>query len=674
MYVNVALPVPLMQTFTYAVPSSLAQQAQPGTRALVPFRHRERIGLIMEQTETPPNITGRVKTLSELCDKSPLCDDIMLELLQWISRYYMAPIGEVCRAALPSAFFRRAALARKSRIGLAHMTDVETLDSVPIVFTAAQQQAIDHSQRLLGECLFHTTLLHGVTGSGKTEVYLATMEAAIKQGRQALFMLPEIGLTPQLLARVTAHFPDRVALYHSGLTEAQRVEQWLRLHTGAADICCGTRSAIFAPLHNLGCIIVDEEHDGAYKQEESPRYHARDVAVVRAKLSGALALLGSATPSLETYHNVERKKYHYLSLPDRPTGGPLPEVMLVDMRKEPTSNDASGLFSRPLLQALDANLQAGEQTILFLNRRGFSQLLLCRDCGAIFRCPDCDIALTLHRRVAELRCHYCEFSIPRPTTCRECGATHLKAMGSGTERIEDALLEHFPQVSIARFDRDTTTARGARQQLLRDMHSGKTEILIGTQMITKGHDFPGVTLVGIMQADLSLYLPDFRASERTFQLLTQVAGRAGRRNKPGRVIVQTFTPEHYSLLAAQSHNYMTFVAKEETHRRELGYPPYGKLINVRCTSNSESKAASFAQGLRDALSRVTVGGTLDVSIVGPAPAPRAKLAGRHRWQLLLKMKNAADMRKVSEAIATHTTNQTESGVQVAVDVDPLHLL
>lgn len=672
-FIHVAIAVPVHHPFTYRVPESLRAQCRPGSRVRVPFGTRERLGIVLAVDVEPPRGTA-CKDILGVCDPTPVLPPPLLALCTWISQYYAAPIGEACRAALPSPFLRKGRFPGASRLSPVHQSDHDFHPTQPIVLTAAQQQAIDTVGAALRTDTLQTYLLHGVTGSGKTEVYLELIAQTIASGKTAILLLPEIGLTPQLLSRVAARFGEVVAVYHSGLTDSQRIEQWHRMAQGIATICCGTRSALFAPLARVGCIILDEEHDASYKQEESPRYHARDAAVMRAKFEHAVVVLGSATPSLETFHNVQQKKYHYLSLPDRPNGILMPSITLVDMRKEPPSNDQSGLLSAALRQAIAETLARGEQSLLFLNRRGFASMLLCRACGHVYRCPNCDISLTVHRRAATLRCHYCEFALPRPTQCTQCASDFLKTMGSGTERIEGAIAEHFPTARLARLDSDTVKRRGVRSTMVRAMRRGEIDILIGTQMITKGHDFPGVTLVGVVQADLSLYLPDFRAAERTFQLLTQVAGRAGRSDRPGYVIIQTYTPEHYSLLCAQQHCYADFITAETAHRQDLGYPPFGRLINVRLSGNVDTKVSQYAEQLRANLDRALRGGHTPSGILGPSPSPMGKISGRHRWQLLIKSSGTQQSRHITAAIRTHADANAPSGVTVAIDVDPLHLL
>lgn len=671
-FVDIALPVPVHHSFTYALPAELAPLARPGMRVRVPFHRRELYGIITATNTKAPQ-HARCKDIHEICDEEPALSLHLLELGLWISRYYAAPIGEVCRAMLPAALMKKTKKSSSTRLAPAHEGQGDFGVAQPPTLTDEQATAAAAITTALRRRQFHTSLLQGVTGSGKTEVYFAAIAEALARDQHALLMLPEIGLTPQLLDRLYARFGEKVAVYHSGLTEAQRSIQWQRMITGEAQICCGTRSAVFAPLSKLSLIILDEEHDASYKQEDAPHYHGRDVAIVRAQMLKAVAVLGSATPSLESCHNVARGKYEHLVLSKRPGQATLPSVELIDMREEPASNDTSGILSKALRAAMQAAMDRNEQCLLFLNRRGFSPAMQCRSCGHSFDCPNCDISLTLHKGKNSMQCHYCEYFIARPKDCPSCEDPHLKAMGTGTERIEDALAEHFPDARIARLDKDTSTKRTARQKILRAMRKGEIDILVGTQMITKGHDFPNVTVVGVINADLSLHIPDFRAAERTFQQITQVAGRAGRADQPGRVLIQTCTPEHYSLQSAQQHDFEAFRKAECEHRQELGYPPYGRLINVRFASNIESKAVDYATALRKALD-TQLGASGQCQLLGPAPAARSKVAGKHRWHLLLKTTGPTKLQHFTHSIRAHANQHAPSGVHVAIDVDPVNLM
>lgn len=515
---------------------------------------------------------------------------------------------------------------------------------------------------------FKCFLLQGVTGSGKTEVYLQTIERCLAMQRTALVLVPEIALTPQLGGRFRARFGERVATFHSGLTPDERRHEWERVRSGEAPIGLGARSALFLPLKNIGIIIVDEEHETSFKQEESPRYNARDLAVLRSRSEGAVCILGSATPSLETRANADNGRYHHLRLNQRVFNRPLPPVEVIPLSTAERVGD--GIFTQPLLQALQACLDAGDQAILFLNRRGFAPYVFCKDCGTPFRCPDCDVSLTLHRRRNCLMCHYCGFEQAAPTTCPECESDEVGAHGIGTERVEAELKELLGDVPTIRLDRDTVRRRVDLETKLNDFKAGKAQVLIGTQMVAKGHDFPGVTLVGVITADTSLNFPDFRAGERTFQLLTQVAGRAGRGDKPGRVIVQAFETEHYAVNCATTHNYDDFVIKEMEARHELRYPPYSHLAILRFESEEETLANQEADKATERLRTRTEELGHGVSVLGPAPAPLARLKGIYRVQVLLKSSSRRQLREVLSAAG----GKRKSGIRQILDVDPVSML
>jgi primosomal protein N' (replication factor Y) (superfamily II helicase) len=538
--------------------------------------------------------------------------------------------------------------------------------------TDEQDVAIDAILGALREppASFAPFLLHGVTGSGKTEVYLRVIAEALGAGKTALVLVPEISLTPQLAARFRARFGDEVAILHSGLSEQARLGEWSRLRRGQARIAVGARSAVFAPLERIGVIVVDEEHDGSFKQEEGVRYHARDVALVRAQRAGAVCVLGSATPSLESFAHARRGTYRLLTLSKRPTARPMPSVDVVDLRVHMPDGDA--MLSNVLRDAIGGALAAGDQSILFLNRRGFATFVLCRACGHSFRCPHCAVSLTYHRHSDRLTCHYCGYVRRVPEACPECktnGAIMRK--GLGTERVADAVATEFPQARVARLDRDV--ASGAKiEAVLARVARREVDILIGTQMVTKGHDFPGVTLVGVLCADTGLDLPDFRASERTFQLLAQVAGRAGRGERAGRVIVQTYRPGASAVVAAAAHDYVQFFEAETASRAELGYPPHGRLIAVRIDGGDEHAVVGVARKLADVGEAMVAAGTVaGIELRGPVPAPLEKLRNRTRWQIWLRGTDRAALRRVARAMAA---TDVAAGVRVVLDVDPMSSL
>jgi primosomal protein N' (replication factor Y) len=534
---------------------------------------------------------------------------------------------------------------------------------------------------------FETFLLHGVTGSGKTEVYLRAVEQARMLGRQSLILIPEISLTPQLLDRFNARFPGKVGVLHSALTAAERWAQWWQILRGDVDVVIGARSAVFAPIAKLGLIVVDEEHDSSYKQEEGLRYNGRDVAVVRGKFTGCPVLLGSATPALESYENCRQGRYRLLEIPQRVEQRPLPAIETVDLRLQyragkpaVQNNDAPSKLENPLLSEafvalLRENLTAQRQTLIFLNRRGFANFLQCVLCGHVWRCPYCSVSLTLHRQAKIIACHHCDYRRPVTYVCPECKNESLNAIGAGTEQAEALLKEIAPAARIARMDRDTTSKRGAHEALIRRWERGEIDILVGTQMITKGHDVSGVTLVGALMADLSLNLPDFRAAERTFQLLSQVAGRSGRGGDPGRVIIQTYAPEHYALKFLIAHDYRGFFQVENEFRRALDYPPYGRLIHLRLdgpkSAEVEQQAKGLAAQLREQLIR-TANGRPAIEVLGPAPAPIEKLRNRYRWQILLKGKQSPPLRELARQ-ARALLSRTRA-VRLHIDVDPYSML
>jgi primosomal protein N' (replication factor Y) (superfamily II helicase) len=520
---------------------------------------------------------------------------------------------------------------------------------------------------------FSVVLLHGITASGKTEIYLRLIAQCLGRGRTALLLVPEIALTPGVQSEFKARFGHHVAVLHSGLGGSERDEEWRRAWRGDARVVLGTRSAVFAPLPDLGLVVVDEEHEASYKQEEMPRYHGRDVAVVRARLSKALVVLGSATPSLESYSNAQQAKYAMATLQERVGGRPLAAVEIVDMREEFRQTFTKIPISRRLKVEIEAQLAAKAQTMIVLNRRGYSWFLLCRACGETQRCVNCSISLTYHRREHRLICHYCGYSATVPSRCPECDSEYLYYVGEGTEKIEDKLAELFPGARVARLDRDIARRAGQYQRLLSDFRQGKIDILVGTQLIAKGHDFPGVTLVGVVSADHGLALPDFRAAERTFQLLTQAAGRAGRGEAPGRVLVQTFYPEHYAIRLAADQNYGGFFYKEMHFRRMMHYPPVTALANVIAQDRTLEEAARVANEIGRFFA-AAVGESPTMKILGPTPAPLAKLKGRFRIQFLLKAKSRAQLNAILRHLVDHCERERIYRRSVMIDVDPVSIM
>jgi primosomal protein N' (replication factor Y) len=540
------------------------------------------------------------------------------------------------------------------------------------LLTNEQEAAMSRLVRLAGSGEFRVALLHGVTGSGKTEIYLRLAQTVRERGRTVLMLVPEIALTPAVASLFRHAFRERIAIQHSGLSDGERHDQWQRIRRGEVDIVVGTRSAVFTPLDRIGLIVVDEEHDGSYKQEESPRYNGRDVAIVRAQRNDALVVLGSATPSMESYHHAMTGKYERIVLERRVLDRPLANVSVVDMREEYAANGPDVILSTPLRQAIGNRLDRQEQSLVLLNRRGFATAVFCRQCAGTVDCPNCSVSLVVHGEGASrrARCHYCNFSTRLPDKCPLCAAPYMEQAGFGTERVESEVKKQWPEARVARLDRDSIRRKGELGRLLADFRDGRIDVLVGTQMIAKGHDFPAVTLVGVISADVGLGLADFRASERTFQLLTQVAGRAGRGDRRGEAIVQTLYPEHYSIKLACQQDYAAFYEREIEFRRQMRYPPVVALINAVVRARTFKAAMDDGGDLADALRR-TASSHQNLRVLGPAPAPLGKLRGEFRAQLLVKGANRRAMREVLVAAVSH---RPELQRRVVIDIDPLSVL
>ena len=540
----------------------------------------------------------------------------------------------------------------------------------PHQLNPAQEAAFGRIREHLHKGEFHAFLLHGVTGSGKTEIYLRAIDETLACGRSALMLVPEIALTPAVAGQFYHRFGERVAILHSAFTDVERAEQWRRIRAGDAPVVVGTRSGVFAPVRNLGLIVVDEEHDQSYKQDETPRYNGRDVAVVRAQMAGACVVLGSATPALETRYNAQRGKYELLLLPERIEQRPLPQVELIDMRTEFLETRSQSVFSRALLQAIRQRLDNGEQCMLLLNRRGFSSFVTCRQCGERIQCVNCAVTLTYHRRDRRLLCHYCNYAEQPPEVCPKCESDHIYYVGTGSEKVESELHRHFPRARVARLDRDTVGGKREYEAILQSFREGSYDILVGTQMIAKGHDIPNVTLVGVVSADIGLALPDFRSAERTFQLLTQVAGRAGRGDVPGVVLIQTLNPDHYAIRMAAAQNYDAFFQKELQFRRSLRYPPFCFLASVLVRSQSAEEALRLSTQLGMLLEKPQEG----LKIVGPAEAYVPRLKNEYRYQLLIKSAGRKLLRETLLRIRHFATESRWGATTLAIDADPLSLL
>jgi primosomal protein N' (replication factor Y) len=734
----VAVPLPLDGSFHYCVPLELAARVRPGVRVLVTFGRRKVSAYVLGFN--PPPAGQQLKAVLEVLDDEPLWTERELVFFRWIADYYLHPLGEVLKTALPAginlqsrkgagpetisggrtvlrqrifsssgqtppkplrgkateilAFLNEsgeasstelkarfgdcsANLKRLTELGLVRLEHREVYRNP---FSGEQverdrpKELHQHQQAALQAVLtaadqggFTPFLLHGITGSGKTEVYLQAIAHSLDQGKSALVLVPEISLTPQLVRRFRARFGDGIAVLHSALSDGERYDEWRRIRRGEAPIVIGARSAIFAPLERIGIIVVDEEHEASFKQSDGLRYNARDLALVRGRDEGAVVLLGSATPLVTTIQAARDGRLTLLELPERVAGRPLPELLPITTRLT-----AESPLSPELLAELTSNLERGEQSLLFLNRRGFATLLSCPSCGEALSCPNCSVSLTYHRGRGESRCHYCDYRVPAPGTCPACGELELKELGVGTERVEAELRAHFPEARIARMDSDTTGGKDGHNRILSRVARGEVDILVGTQMIAKGHDFPGVTLVGVLQAEGSLYLPDFRAAERTFQVLSQVIGRAGRGELPGRVVLQAATPEHYAVARALQHDFDGFCTEELEFRQELGYPPFGHLAAIQFSGTAEGATRDAAAVAARLLTQLKARLGLRLEILGPAQAPLYRLRGRFRHQILLKAAQRADLRRLLAAYRRDRSLATN--VREALDIDPVDLL
>jgi len=801
--VEVAVARPVVGTFSYTAAEDLAREAAPGRRVLVPFGKRRVTGFVLG--ESGGEKVPALKPIIAVMDPSPVFPEAMIPFFRWIADYYLYPIGEVIRTALPQGItvsdrtflqatqqglrmlagggLRPEAKALLSRLtrpkkiaavagpdagpaaqrllqemerqgwvdretrlaggSARHRTErivalaepfqsqqalsaprarivaalkakgpmpirrlkeqVPTAPSLvrsmekdgqvtihreavyrdpfgdPIpadsspVLTAAQQASVDRIAGALAHD-FGAFLLSGVTGSGKTEVYLHSTRAALDAGKEALVLVPEIALITQMERRFRARFGRRVAVLHSGLSAGERFDQWMRISTGEAGGVVGARSALFAPLARLGLVVVDEEHDPSFKQESGLRYNARDMALVRAKLAGAVALLGSATPSVQSYRNVETGKLVELQLPERIENRPLPGIEVVDLTESRDRRGVRRFLTKPLRQAISDSLDRGEQVLLFLNRRGYASFPVCGACGKPVTCSRCDISLTFHQKSRAFRCHYCGYGRPAESACPSCGADSLRMLGLGTEKLQEAVEKLYPAARVARMDRDTTGKKGTIVKLLRALRRREIDILVGTQMVAKGHDFPNITLVGIVCADLSLSFPDFRAGERTFQLLAQVAGRAGRGDRPGRVVLQTYNPDHFCIQAARDQDFRAFYHREMESRKALGYPPFSRMVQVRFSGPDAATVAEKAREVGRRLRSIADSRNYTVQVLGPIESPLSKIAGRHRWQLLVKGTGAATLRRMLRDLLASEEIHRRRPVRLTVDVDPVSLL
>ncbi len=717
-YVRVAVPRPIDDSFHYQVPEKLVGQVEPGSVVVVPFGKRSLTGVVVGMADSSPVKTRNLLAITDI----PPLDPGLMELARWTSRYYQTPFGLVLRMLLPPKTqgagikFRLTrdgkqaleagecpfpdvleALGRgprtskylENRVKDREVEDalagglIETVLRLPFgstdsppgpgytrsekqitTLTEHQSNTLENLTRAIEKQSFSVTLLKGVAGSGKTEVYLRAARSALEAGRGVLLLVPEIALTPLLTSRLNTVAPGGVAVLHSGLNPGERRGAWEAVRRGQLKLVVGVRSGVFAPIPNLGLLIVDEEHDPSYRQEETPSYNARDVAVKRGQMEGIPVLLGSATPSLESFRNTETGRYQLSILPERATPSPDPVIEVINMADPKETKSTHPFLSARLLTELDETLKRGEQSILFLNRRGFAPFLLCPECNYTMTCPNCSVTLTFHRSRGML-CHYCGNLQDPPSRCPSCKGNRIAPVGTGIQRVEDALQSALPGTVVERLDRDVLDKRGALETIYMRMDSGEIQVLVGTQILAKGHDFPGVTLVGILNAEQALDFPDFRASERTFQLITQVSGRAGRGEKRGMVLVQSYAPGNYAVAAALAHDYEAFYRAETTIRQELGYPPFRRLGRVIVDGTDEQKVQKTTMNL---VRRIHLPGK--TRILGPSPAPLPKIQNRHRWHFLL----LADTHGQLTTILSALRSDPPPGIRIHVRVDPHNLM
>lgn len=806
-YINVAVTLPVLQSYTYKVPEQFKEICEPGMRVLVPFGTRRVTGYILEGVEDCGSVKAR--NILEILDDHPLFPESCIEFFKWIADYYIHPLGDVIKAALPSgldqkdvscvfvtengrkiladnalssdenkvidfvlkregcalrqlvkhsdnkrisSLIRRmekkdliqvAAVLKKSTasikkekfIRMGKKTDVQIRmskkrkmilsiveekkeismtglrKSVPtaptLVKPLAEAGLLDIVQRQvfrdpLGDPVepdkapdlnreqkqavqkvensakgFASYLLNGVTGSGKTEVYMRLVKDAIDQGKTAVILVPEISLISQTERRFRARFGEKIAVIHSTLSKGELIDQWRKIVLKKVSIVIGARSAVFAPFENIGMIIVDEEHDSSYKQETGLRYNARDLAVVRAKFNDCPVVLGSATPSVQTYQNVVAGRFEELTLKHRVNQNPLPEITLVDLKKYQDSRGLDRMITPELSKEIQACLDKGEQALIFLNRRGFATYPVCSDCGTSLSCNYCDVTMTFHKGQDEYRCHLCGYARMVDVRCRECGSSKIRPLGFGTQRVEEALKVLFPDARLMRLDQDTARRKGAIVKLLKNIRNRNVDIVVGTQMLAKGHDFPSITLVGIICADLSLNLPDFRAGERTFQLLAQVSGRAGRGQAKGRVVMQTFNPDHFIIEASRKQDFMQFFHNEVPFRKALLYPPFSRMVQLKISGSPYEKVKIYASNVSKVLNHLIQTGSSaekSIQVLGPVEASIQKISSRFRWQILLKSPSAALINSLVKSMMAHPDAVPKSGVKITVDVDPYFLM
>lgn len=626
---------------------------------------------IVVPNETKQAMSVELGKLPKRAHKQKLVLSFFIDHFNPISMKELTEVLDVTRSTVKTLVNKKWLLEKDVEVYRDPFAGRDYQQTEPLLLTEEQQNAIMPILSDIENENHETILLHGVTGSGKTEIYLQAIDRVIKEGKEAIVLVPEISLTPQMVSRFKGRFGSRVAVLHSGLSRGEKYDEWRKIQRFEVSVVVGARSAIFAPFTNLGLVIIDEEHESSYKQEEQPRYHARDVAIYRSKMHNCPVVLGSATPSLETYARAEKGVYRLVSLSERINRKPMPAVEIIDMREE-LRNENRSMFSKLLFEKLKDRLTKGEQSVLFLNRRGYSTFMMCRDCGYVAECPHCDISLTYHKKANALKCHYCGYQQALPNSCPSCESPHVRFFGTGTQKVEEELGKILPEARVIRMDVDTTSRKGMHEKHLNRFAEQKADILLGTQMIAKGLDFPNVTLVGVLAADSTLHLPDFRAAERTFQLLTQVSGRAGRHELSGEVIVQSYTPEHYSIEMASGHDYWTFYGREMRERKAHRYPPYYFLALVTISDPDLTKAAGAAEKIADLLNKQL---SAQAMVLGPVAAAIPRIKDRYRYQCMVKYKREPGLHAVFAKIVEHYGKASQhKDLQISVDMNPQMLM
>lgn len=656
MQANVLFPINA-EAFTYLVPEEIKSKIKIGSRVLAPFKKQKKVGITVGFGES--KTTGkeiRLKTIEALLDEDPLIPENLLKLIQWVGQYYISTSGTALKNAIPSALFTGRKPGKPRITYDSYIKKLKTFN-----LTSEQRKALTEINRVHNGVF----LLHGVTGSGKTEIYIQAIKS-LPDDRGAIVLVPEIAITAQMIDRFRSNFGDKVAFFHSGISMGEKITQWWKMRNGEVKVVLGVRSAVFAPFKRLGLIVIDEEQEASYKQFEGLRYNARDVALARAKLENIKIILGSATPSLETFYNAKNGKFKYLELKHRINQKPLPHIEIIDMTKE---DKKTWSFSNKLLNTLKENILSGHQSLIMLNRRGYSPFLMCSDCGYTYKCPACSITLTYHKDTKTLNCHHCGSYLIPQDLCPKCNGTKIKYIGIGTQRVEEELRTLIPELSLQRMDRDTTKRKLSHYRIVKQMEEKKIDVLLGTQMVAKGHDFPDVTLSAIVSADIALNLPDFRSAERAFQLFTQLAGRAGRGDVSGKGYIQTYESEHYVFDYVRNHDYKGFFQKEIGLRKELSYPPFSKLIRIILSFRTRDIAKKTVKDISDKIKRLE---TPEIDVLGPAPAPIEKIRNLWRWHLILKGKDSKALRH--NALEILEMVEEVKNMRIDVDVDPINLL